>query len=129
MKRKTTKEILVESFRELAQKKAVDKITVQDIVQNCDYSPATFYRHFTDKYALISFDYTNKMQSIVEPLCTDSWGEVIKKGIEFFSVDMKYVRNLLKNTSGVDSFMDCMMHVNVELLSRSIMNKKKKRNL
>ena len=31
MKRKTTKEILAESFRELAQTKNIDKITIQDI--------------------------------------------------------------------------------------------------
>ena len=42
MKRKTTKEILAESFRELAADRAIDKITVQEIVSNCAYSSATF---------------------------------------------------------------------------------------
>ena len=42
MKRKTAKEILAESFRELAETVPIDKITVKDIVYNCDYSPATF---------------------------------------------------------------------------------------
>lgn len=46
MKRKTTKELLTESFRELAENKPIYKITVQEIVDNCGYSPATFYRHF-----------------------------------------------------------------------------------
>lgn len=45
MKRKTTKEILAESFHELAELKPIDKITIQDIVDNCGYSPATFYRN------------------------------------------------------------------------------------
>ena len=57
MKRKTTKEILAESFRELAESKSIDKITVQEIVNNCDYSTATFYRHFKDKYDLIAWDH------------------------------------------------------------------------
>ena len=30
-----------------------NKITIQDIVDNCGYSPATFYRNFRDKYDLI----------------------------------------------------------------------------
>ena len=34
MKRKTAKEILAESFRELAEKKDIDKITVKDITSN-----------------------------------------------------------------------------------------------
>ena len=54
MKRKTAKEILADSFRELAEQKTVDKITVKDITENCGYSTATFYRQFKDKYDLIN---------------------------------------------------------------------------
>ena len=54
MRRKTSKEILAESFRELADIKPIDKITIKDIVGNCGYSPATFYRQFKDKYDLIA---------------------------------------------------------------------------
>ena len=43
MKRKTTKEILADSFRELAENKAVDKITIQEIVDNCEYSSVIKY--------------------------------------------------------------------------------------
>ena len=55
MKLKTTKEVLVESFMELSQKKDVDKITIKEIVGNCGLSPATFYRQFSDKYDLIAW--------------------------------------------------------------------------
>ena len=65
MKRKTTKEILSESFRELAQSKNIDKITIQNIVDNCDYSPATFYRNFKDKYDIIAWDYAQKTAQII----------------------------------------------------------------
>lgn len=54
MRRKTSKEILAESFRELADIKPIDKITIKDIVDNCGYSPATFYRQFKDKYDLVA---------------------------------------------------------------------------
>ena len=37
MKRKTVKEILAESFREVAETKPIDKITIRDIVDNCGY--------------------------------------------------------------------------------------------
>ena len=57
MKRKTAKEILSDSFRELAETKSVDKITVRDITENCGYSPATFYRQFKDKYDLVEWIY------------------------------------------------------------------------
>jgi hypothetical protein len=42
MKRKTAKEILSDSFRELAETKNIDKITVKDITDNCGYSQQRF---------------------------------------------------------------------------------------
>ena len=46
MQRKTAKQILAESFREVAQTKSIDKITVKDITENRGYSSATppFFR-------------------------------------------------------------------------------------
>ena len=49
MKRKTTKEILAESFLELAENKRIDKIRVSDITSNCGMTAPTFYNHFKDK--------------------------------------------------------------------------------
>ena len=49
MKRKTAKEILAESFQELAAGK--------NITDNCGNSPATFYRQFKDKYDLIAWEF------------------------------------------------------------------------
>ena len=55
MKRKTTKEILAESFQELALKKNVERITVKEITDNCQLSTTTFYRLFKDKYDLDNY--------------------------------------------------------------------------
>ena len=71
MKRKTTKEILAESFRELAQTKNIDKISIQDITDNCGYSPATFYRHFKDKYDMIAWDHTKGVSNIMGKIGKD----------------------------------------------------------
>ena len=43
MIRKTTKEILTDSFIELAQHKPVNKITVADVTSNCGMAAPTFY--------------------------------------------------------------------------------------
>ena len=85
MKRKTAKEILVESFRELAENKNIDKITVKDITSNCGYSPATFYRHFTDKYDLIAWDYFTRIELIVSNVGKNScpWRQAFIDGIKY----------------------------------------------
>ena len=66
MKRKTAKELLAESFRELALSRDIDKITVQDIAKNCGYSIATFCRQFRDKYDLIAWDYARDVRRLLE---------------------------------------------------------------
>ena len=68
MKRKTARDILAESFRELAAGKNVEKITVKEITGNCGYSPATFYRQFRDKYDLIAWDYSQSVSQIMSRL-------------------------------------------------------------
>ena len=54
-KKKKSKELLRESVIELVSKAPVSKVTVGKICENCGLSQRTFYRYFTDKYALISW--------------------------------------------------------------------------
>ncbi len=65
MKRKTTKEILAESFQELAANKRIDKITITEITSNCGMSQPTFYNHFKDKYDLIVWIYIRKADKLL----------------------------------------------------------------
>ena len=95
MKRKTAKEILAESFRELAETIPIDKITVRDITDNCDYSPATFYRHFKDKSGLIAYDYVMRTSEIMEKAGTDGyeWKHTLTDVLRFFVDNRKYLKN------------------------------------
>ena len=91
MKRKTAKEILAESFRELAETVPIDKITIKDIVYNCDYSPATFYRHFKDKYDLIAYDYVQRTSEIIAKFDTEGyeWKQIVTDCMRFFDKNRK----------------------------------------
>ena len=118
MKRKTAKEILAESFMELAQTKAIDKITVKDITENCGYSSATFYRQFRDKYDLIAWSYTQDFRSIVEKLeyTEPSWIQVLTEVAAYYGKQRGYLSNLLLHTNGYDSFVNNMTQINYERL-------------
>lgn len=124
MKRKTTKEILAESFRELAESKSVDKITVQEIVDNCDYSTATFYRHFKDKYDLIAWDYARKTAEIMGRIngMDYSWAQTLRDGAEHYSEEKEYLANLLLHTSGHDAFIQYMADINYTELEKHILS-------
>ncbi|MCR4892081.1 MAG: TetR/AcrR family transcriptional regulator [Lachnospiraceae bacterium] len=123
MKRKRTKEILAESFRELAENRQVDKITIQEIVKNCDYSPATFYRHFRDKYDLIAWDYVHRSGRIMDKVGVEDykWKDTLTDGMKFFLNNKDYMQNLLRNTSGHDAFIRYLSQTNMEHLTNCIL--------
>ena len=118
MKRKTAKEILAESFREVAEKKPIDKITIKDITDNCGYSSSTFYRQFKDKYDLIAWSYTQDLRSIVDKLeyTEGSWKKVLTEVAKYFDRQRDYISNLLLHTNGYDSFVHNMAQIHYERL-------------
>lgn len=50
-----TKRALEDSLKHLLLKKPVNKITINDITEDCGVNRATFYYHFQDIYALIEW--------------------------------------------------------------------------
>lgn len=124
MKRKTAKEILAESFRELAGKKNIDKITVRDITENCGYSTATFYRQFKDKYDLIAWSYTQDLKEILNRIAFDriSWKKVLIDAANYYNDHRDYLSNLLLHTNGYVSFFRYMSEINYNEM-KNIINK------
>ncbi len=113
MKRKTAKELLAESFRELAQDRDIDRITVQDIAKNCGYSVATFYRQLGDKYDLIAWDYARDVQKLLEKEdgTRKDWRQSLSDAADYYDEQREYLANLLTNTSGYDLFIRYMTEI------------------
>ncbi len=124
MKRKTAKEILAESFREIAGKKAANKITVADIAENCGYSTTTFYRQFRDKYDLMAWEYTRQIEEIMNSgaLYNADWQKVCLAAARFFGSQKDYLRNLLMHTEGDDSFVQDMKQIHYDAVCGCLKN-------
>ena len=124
MRRKTAKEILTASFQELAAVKSIDKITIKEIVDNCGYSPATFYRHFKDKYDLIAWEHTRSVAEIVDQTSADDylWKQTLYDGARLYNENKDYLVNLLQHTSGHDSFMRYMTEINSASLEKYLLS-------
>lgn len=63
--KKDSKTILYEAFYELAKRKSLEDITVQDILDYSGISRSTFYRHFADKYEIMSWAYTRQSNEML----------------------------------------------------------------
>lgn len=123
MKRKTAKELLAESFRELAEQKPIDKITVQEIVDNAGYSPATFYRQFKDKYDLIAWDYTRRLEEIISQMGVNDYPlrQTLLDAANQYQAQKEYLANLFLHTSGLDSFVINMTEIHFSRLHACVL--------
>ena len=118
----TAKELLAESFRELAKTKKINKITVKDITENCGYSVATFYRHFNDKYDLIAWAYLRDVEEIMKKVEYNeaSWKQALTSAAEYYKKHRDYLSNLLLHTTGYMSFVSNMSQINYMSLKQKI---------
>ncbi len=125
MERMTTKEILAESYLELAARKSINRISVVDIVENCSMTKPTFYRYFKNKYDLISWLFVLATKENLNRIGTDGcvWIDTLLDGIRSYEQYRKYVVNALKHTSGRESFINIMNQTEIEFIELEIKRK------
>src|SRR5690606_26290859 len=66
-----TRRLLVDALNELMGEKSFDAITVSEIATRATLNRVTFYAHFQDKYALLEYDLSNRVQSQLEATLGD----------------------------------------------------------
>lgn len=60
--------LLAESFKELAAKQPIEKITIKEITDKAGVIRPTFYNHFQDKYELLEWIIDTQLLEPIEPL-------------------------------------------------------------
>ena len=61
-----TKLLMAQALKKLIKGRPFSKITVQDIVDECNINRNTFYYHFENNYDLLYFTYSQEVQNIAE---------------------------------------------------------------
>lgn len=94
----STKQMLFLSLNELSQTYPVSKITIDQIVKNCDLKRGTFYYYFKDKEDMIqSMVSEHILQSYKEFYPTGSWKTVLEHGLGFSYKYHRLLRNFYRN--------------------------------
>ena len=116
--------LITDAFVRLCQKKALTKITIQDIANESNVARRTIYNHFEDKYAIMRFIYERRItearelfdqsSSIAEPLTNYlnvcyKYPTFYKSLISYKGQD-DYIKNLIQDVS--DGFTE-IIRVNV----------------
>lgn len=64
----TTQQRLAQSLKQLMYTSPLEKITVTQIVADCQLTRQTFYRHFGDKYALVNWCFASLVQDCFQAM-------------------------------------------------------------
>lgn len=96
---------------EISKRKAIDKITVQQIVAESGLSLQTFYNHFKDKADLVLWIHKSKFDALLEKLGRNgyTYTDLTLENIQFYVEHKDYMWNALNHTHGQDSY--CRMSV------------------
>jgi len=89
-----TKRALAESLKKLMRAKPFSKITVTEIVNDCGVNRKTFYYHFEDIYALLSWIFEEEAVNIIKKFyLLNDYDEAIEFIYEYISENKDLLRN------------------------------------
>ena len=129
MKRKTAKELLAESFRELSATKTVDKITIQDIADKCGINRQTFYYHFQDIIDLVRWILISDAEKLVKGNKTyDTWQKGYLACFETIKKDKVFILNIYHHAPR-EYITDYLYSITLELLTNVVEEKIKELKL
>ena len=96
-----TKEMLAESLMKLLARRTLDKITIQDIVDDCGYNRQTIYYHFHDIYDLIDWIFAAQTQELIEKCrACGSLDVGVEAVIAYMRENRRLILNILRSVNG-----------------------------
>ena len=107
IKKKTVKELLGESLEELLKSKSFEKITVNEIAENCGVGRRTFYNNFTDKHDLATWLYIRQLSAFVDIRDRAELKDFIRYSTEVVAKD-RYILKALDKYRGQNNIRDSL---------------------
>ncbi len=96
----TTKRALEASLKNLLLKKPLDKITINDIAEDCGINRMTFYYHFKDIYDLVEWSCVEDATKALEGKRTyDTWQQGFLQIFEAVLANKPFIMNVYHSVS------------------------------
>ena len=117
------KRVLASTLKEIAGKKSLSKITINDLTQACDVSRQTFYNNFKDIYDLVEWIY---LKEVVTPIergkIYDKWQDALTSIFQYISENHVFVLNTYRSFG--KEFLEKVLRQEIELfLSNQVFKK------
>lgn len=92
---KITKKALAASLKKLLLEKTLDKVTIQDIVDDCGVNRQTFYYHFQNIYDLIDWILLTEAIDTIESQKTyETWQQGFLQVFEYVLANHSFITNI-----------------------------------
>lgn len=102
-----TKRLLADSIKKSLSKKAFKKITVKDIVSECNLTRQTFYYHFQDVYDLVDWMFSDIIKGLLEDSSENSRKQNYKNILIYISENRDFFLSTL-NHMGYEYFKNAI---------------------
>ena len=117
------KRVLASTLKEIAEKKSLSKITINDLTQACDVSRQTFYNNFKDIYDLVEWIY---LKEVVTPIergkIYNKWQDALTSIFQYISENHVFVLNTYRSFG--KEFLEKVLRQEIELfLSNQVFKK------
>ena len=117
------KRVLASTLTEMAEKKSLSKITINDLTQACDVSRQTFYNNFKDIYDLVEWIY---LKEVVTPIergkIYNKWQDALTSIFQYISENHVFVLNTYRSFG--KGFLEKVLRQEIELfLSNQVFKK------
>ena len=127
-----TKKALASSLKKILSKKEFNKITINDITEDCGVNRQTFYYHFKDIYDLLEWIYTNEVIGKIKNLETDNPTENQQQEFlyvfEYIIENKKFVYNTYYSVSR-SFFLNFVYQQTNLVLTKAVNEKSKNMNI
>ncbi|GEM04007.1 dihydroxyacetone kinase transcriptional activator DhaS [Halolactibacillus miurensis] len=105
-----TQKMIAQALKDLMNHQAFQKISVSDIMKQCEMRRQTFYYHFQDKYELLAWIYqSDTKEHIADFLDYERWDTILYQLFHYFYDHQTFYKNALSVTEQND-FGDYLYH-------------------
>lgn len=95
-----TKRAMSAALKNLLKEKKLNKITVQDIADECGINRQTFYYHFQDIYDLVEWTCIEDTEKVLKENRTyDTWQEGFLSVFDLAKKDKTFIDNIYRSVS------------------------------
>ena len=122
-----TADLLAESFKELACRQPIEKITIKAIADQAGVIRPTFYNHFQDKYELLEWIILTDLLEPIRPLIEN---KMVSEALLLLFMNIEKEREFYKQTvrlEGQNSFesiaRECVKEILLEIIEKNSVRK------